>query len=65
MYYSPWSLVARWPRELERLFSGGFGSLEPAGNRFVDAEPQSFPHYTPIDDGWVLDSQRVVLDAAT
>ncbi len=30
MYYQPWSLVDRWPRELERLFSGGVGGLEPA-----------------------------------
>jgi HSP20 family protein len=30
MYYRPWSLVDRWPRELEQLFSGGFGGLEPA-----------------------------------
>jgi len=37
----------------------------PIGNRFVHAEPQNFPRYTPIDDGWMLDSQRVLLDAAT
>jgi|SRR5882724_2407593 len=30
MYYRPWSLVDRWPRELEHLFNGGVGGLEPA-----------------------------------
>jgi HSP20 family protein len=30
MYYQPWSLVDRWPREIEQLFNGGFGGLEPA-----------------------------------
>jgi HSP20 family protein len=30
MYYRPWSLVDRWPRELEQLFSGDFGGLETA-----------------------------------
>jgi HSP20 family protein len=30
MYYRPWSLVDRWPHDLEQLFSGGFGGIEPA-----------------------------------
>ena len=30
MYYQPWSLVDRWPRELEQIFNGGVGGLEPA-----------------------------------
>ncbi len=30
MYYQPWSLLDRWPRELEQLFSGGVGGLELA-----------------------------------
>jgi HSP20 family protein len=30
MYYQPWSLIDRWPRELEQLFSGGFGGSETA-----------------------------------
>ena len=30
MYYQPWSLADRWPRELEQIFNGGFGALEPA-----------------------------------
>jgi HSP20 family protein len=30
MYYRPWSLVDRWPHELEQLFSEGFGGLEAA-----------------------------------
>src|ERR1700692_3129950 len=30
MYYRPWSLGDRWPRELEQLFAGSFGGIEPA-----------------------------------
>jgi len=30
MYYQPWSLVDRWPRELEHIFNGGSGGSEPA-----------------------------------
>ena len=30
MYYHPWSLVDRWPRELELLVSAGVDGLEPA-----------------------------------
>jgi HSP20 family protein len=30
MYYQPWSLVDRWPHELEQLFNGGSVGLEPA-----------------------------------
>ncbi len=29
MYYGPWSLVDRWPGELEQLFSEGSAGLEP------------------------------------
>jgi len=29
MYYQPWSLVDRWPRELEQIFNGGFAGSEP------------------------------------
>ena len=30
MYYQPWSLVDRWPRELEQIFNGRSGGSEPA-----------------------------------
>ena len=30
MYYQPWSLVDRWPRELEQIFNGGSGGSEAA-----------------------------------
>ena len=30
MYYQPWSLVDRWPRELEQISNGRSGGSEPA-----------------------------------
>jgi HSP20 family protein len=39
MYYQPWSLVDRWPRQLEQLFGGGFGGLKPAATERAALTP--------------------------
>ena len=39
MYFQPWSLVDRWPRELEQLFSGGVGGLETAATDHAALKP--------------------------
>ena len=39
MYYRPWSLVDHWPHELEQLFTGGIGGLEPAATDRAELTP--------------------------
>jgi HSP20 family protein len=39
IYYQPWSLVDRWPLELEQVFSGRFGGLEPAATERAALTP--------------------------
>ena len=50
MYYQPWSLVDRWPRELEQISNGRSGGSEPAATDRAASDNPTVKGYEPHPD---------------